>query len=131
MLDSYGTLSVRAFTGGALPVPGAVVRIIGAEEENRFVANSLITDNDGITSIISLPAPNVSFSMTPNPSQTPYSVYDIEISADGYYPKRIFSVPVYSGIYSLLPVNMIPEGSENISDFPRGNINAQIPKINL
>ena len=132
MLDSFGTLSVRAFTaGGALPVGDAVVRIFGAEEDNRYVANSLLTDSDGITPIVSLPAPNVSYSLSPSAARLPYSVYDIEVSAAGYYPKRIYGVPIYSGIYSLLPFNMIPENGSDLSDYPRGNVNATIPDIQL
>ena len=128
MLDEFGTLSVRAFVArGALPVSGAVVRITGAEEQNRSVIHSLITDRDGVTPPVSLPAPNRNLSLTPHPSATPYALYDIEVSADGYFPKKLVGVPVFPGIYSLQPVNMIPESA----DFPRGNVNAVTPESNL
>ena len=132
MLDNFGTLSVRAYTaGGALPVPDALVRILGAEEENRFVSNTVFTDIDGKTPTVSLPAPPASYSLSPSPPMSPYAIYDVEISADGYYSKRVLGVPIYPGIYSVLPVNMIPQGEYIIEDYPRGNVNAQIPPPNL
>ena len=72
MLDDFGTLSVRTYTASdALPVSGAAVRIFGAEEANRFSVHSLITDNDGVTPTVTLPAPNRRYSLAPNPNETP------------------------------------------------------------
>lgn len=131
MLDDFGTLTVRAVTANnALPVSGAVVRITGAEEQNRSVAHSELTNRDGTTRPISLPAPNKSFSLTPNPTETPYAIYDMEISAEGYYAKRMFALPVFAGINSLQIVNMIPRGDRPIEDYPRGNINSATPENN-
>ncbi|MBE6532641.1 MAG: hypothetical protein E7676_03920 [Ruminococcaceae bacterium] len=128
MLDSVGTLIVRAYTaGGALPISGAVVRIKGAEEANRLVSYSLITDRNGITEAISLPAPSLSYSLSPSPAESPFALYDVEVSADGYYSKRINGVSVFSGINSVQLANMIPSSS-GAEDYPRGNVNAQIPE---
>lgn len=128
MLDSEGTLRVRAYTaGGALPIAGAVVRIMGAEEANRLVSYSLVTDRNGITEAVSLPAPSISYSLSPSPAEAPFAVYDVEISADGYYSKRINGVSVFSGVNSVQLANMIPSSS-GAEDYPRGNVNTQIPE---
>lgn len=128
MLNDFGTLSVRAYTaGGALPVKNATVRIIGAEEGNRDVSFSLKTDVDGTTAQIRLPAPSASLSQSPNPAQTPFAVYDIEITAPGFFSKRIYNVPVFAGINSLQQINMIPESENYLGDYPRGSVNAIIP----
>lgn len=128
MLDSEGTLRIRAYTaGGALPIPGAVVRITGAEEANRLVSYSLLTDRNGSTNIVSLPAPSLSYSLSPSPAEVPFALYNVEISADGYYSKRINGISVFSGINSVQLVNMIPVSSDS-QDYPRGNINAIIPE---
>ena len=75
---STGKLIVRTIiAGGALPLPATLVHIRGADEENRFVEFSLFTDNDGITERIELPTPDVSFSLAPNPIETPYARYDV------------------------------------------------------
>lgn len=129
MLDSSGTLTVRAYTaGGALPVEGAVVRVLGAMEDNRLTAFSSVTDRDGLSETFTLPAPSASLSMAPNPLELPYSVYDLEISAPGYYTKRINGLTVFSGINSVQLINMIPGSGNMIEDYPRGNINYIIPE---
>ena len=49
MLNSYGQLEIRATkANGALPVKDAIVRIKGAEEENRFIVYSVLTDIEEI-----------------------------------------------------------------------------------
>lgn len=129
MLYSQGTLRIRTYTaGGALPVSGALVRITGAEEDNRFVAYTLTTDRDGLTPVVTLPAPSVGFSLAPDPKEQAYSVYDAEISAPGYYTKRINGLTVFSEVDSVQLVNMIPISGSDINDFPRGNINTNVPE---
>ena len=128
MQDSYGTLVVRAYTaGGALPVEGAVVRVLGADEDNRMVGFSSLTDQDGLSEKFTLPAPSVEYSLAPNPSEAPYSVYDIEISKNGYFTKRIRGLTVFAGINSIQLIDMIPGTGSMIQDYPRGNINYIIP----
>ena len=128
MLDSEGTLRVRAYTaGGALPIPNAVVRIMGAEEANRLVSYSLITDRNGTTEAVKLPAPSLSYSLSPSPSEAPFALYDVEISANGYYSKRINGISVFSGVNSVQLANMIPSSS-GVQDYPRGNVNTVIPE---
>ncbi len=123
-----GNLTVRAYTaGGALPVEGSVVRITGVDEWNRFVEYSLLTDIDGLTKIISLPTPELSFSQAPNPSEIPYGVYDVEISKDGFYTKKIKNVAIFAGVDSMQPINMIPVSiSDDGAFYPRGNLDATV-----
>ena len=128
MLDSEGTLRIRAYTASeALPIPNAVVRITGAEELNRLVSYSLLTDRNGITEAITLPAPSLSYSLSPSPAEAPYALYDVEISASGYYSKVIKGVSIFSGVNSVQLANMIPD-SGGTGDYPRGNVNSVIPE---
>ena len=126
--DEYGTLTVRTYTaGGALPVAKSVIRITGVDEENRFVEYSVLTDVDGITESIALPSPGVRFSLSPGSAETPYAMYNLEISADGYYPKKISDVAIFSGIDSQQPIAMIPLPiRDNGTTYPRGNLNATV-----
>ena len=127
MLNSQGRLAIRALTaGGALPVEGTVVRIIGAEEANRLVAYSLLTDLDGLTESAVLPAPNIEYSLSPDPAELPYATYDVEISAPGYFSRRIYGVSVFSGVDSILPIAMIPLSDGDEQNYPIGSINATI-----
>lgn len=113
MLNDYGWLTVRAETGGAYPIEGALVRIRGAEEANSEVVFSLITDRDGLTDKIRLPAPSESLSEYPEAKELPYSIYDLEIVADGYVPKRLYGLTVFPGISSLQVVGLVPEAVTN------------------
>ena len=129
MPDSSGTLRVRAYTaGGALPVEGAVVRVVGSSEDNRLIAFSSLTDRDGLSELLILPAPSVDFSLAPDPAELPYSLYDLEVSVPGYYTKRIKGLTVFSGINSIQLVNMIPGSGNMIEDYPRGSVNYIIPE---
>ena len=78
-------LTVKTTAGGVLPVVGAVVRIRGADEENRFVEYSLLTDIDGLTPAILLPTPKREASLSPRAVEAPYSSYDVEIIKSGFY----------------------------------------------
>ncbi len=107
--DKIGSLIINATSaGGALPTSGVVVRIYGADEENRFVRYSILTDIDGVSRRLDLPAPPRSLSTSPNPPGAPYANYNIEIFADGFYVKRIFNVAVFEGEETIQPINMIP-----------------------
>ena len=131
MLNSEGKLRIRANTaGGALPIKGAHVKIFGAEESNKDVIFSLLTDVDGITEAVTLPAPDKSFSQKPYPSEAPYAIYNVEITADGYYTQRINGLPIFAGIESYQIVNMIP-GTSNGTVYPEGNTETTIPESNL
>ena len=129
MPNSSGTLRVRAYTAsGALPVEGATVRIMGALENNRLVAYSSITDRNGQSDLFTLPAPSVNYSLAPMANELPYSEYEREISAPGYYTKKIRGITVFPGINSIQLINMIPGSGNLVEDYPRGNINYIIPE---
>ncbi len=131
MLNDFGTLTVRAVTGGAYPVKNALVRIIGAEEENLGVSYTLLTNIDGLTQTVSLPAPSAAYSQTSSAVESPYSIYNLEIDADGYYSKRIYGLMVFAGIDSLQQIDMIPISKNTSDGYPDGNINAVIPGNDL
>ena len=124
MLNNYGQLEIRATkANGALPVEGAIVRITGAEEENRFVVYSLTTDIDGNTRAISLPTPSADISLNPDEKENGYSIYDIEVTKEGFYTKIIRSVPVFAGVKSIQPINMIPLSDKSpFEEYPKGNL---------
>ena len=129
MPNSSGTLRVRTYTaGGALPVADAVVRVIGASEDVRLVSYSSLTDRDGLSDLFTLPTPDVKYSMSPNPAEQPYSLYDIEVTADGYFTKRINGVSLFSGINSIQLVNMTPGSGSIVEEYPRGSVNYIIPQ---
>ena len=123
-----GGLQIQARkANGAYPVGGTSVRIVGAEEANRFVAYSVTTDEDGSSPTVILPAPDPIYSLSSGAAQAPYAIYDVQISKDGYYPKLISSVAIFPNTVAILPVNMIPLSEhEPLESYPRGNLSATV-----
>lgn len=126
--NDNGSLTIRTYTaGGALPVAKATVRITGANEENRFIEYTVLTDVDGITEAILLPTPALIYSTAPDSAEIPYATYELELSADGYYTKRIHDVAIFSGINSMQSVNMIPLPTRvSTTTYPRDNLDATV-----
>ena len=121
--DSNGYLEINtSFGGGAFPIPNANIKISGGEEGNETINYSVITDNDGKTLSLTLPTSSKIYSLEPNGKEGAYSVYTVEAYAPGFYPKIINNVAVFSGIKSLLPIEMIPNGGlVKNTDMPLGD----------
>ena len=108
--SSNGYLQINAYTAEhAIPAPGLNVRVSGGEETNRGVDYSVITDRNGETEVLTLPTPSLSYSLTPNAAEQPFSKYDVQISGDGYYRKTLVGVTDFPGIRSILEVEMVPD----------------------
>ena len=126
--NSYGTLNVRtSIASDALPVPKTVIRIFGADENNRYVEYSVLTDVDGSTKRITLPAPSRIYSTEPFAQEVPYALYDIEASREGYYTKRINNVAIFADTNTTQIINMIPLSiSDGGAFYPKGNLEATV-----
>lgn len=106
---SSGNLIVRASTAsGAIPIEGVTVIVQGKEDINKDVFHSLITDRDGITRKITLPAPARSLSESPSPQSKPYYTYSIDVYKEGYYPQHYNGVPIFEGITAVQNVRIVP-----------------------
>lgn len=109
---------------GALPVEDVIIHVTGADENNRYIEYSLITDRDGKTESISLPAPAGKYSLSPNPTELPYASYRIEAIKEGFYTSVIDMAAVFAGISGELQVNMIPIAMDTgFTKAPDGNLN--------
>lgn len=112
---SFGFL--RFAVGSALntiPQSGATVYVYtdpGNGDEGRLLY-TLVTDDDGITDTITLPTPPLSESFSPEYPK-PYSTYNVFVTKDGFYPTEGRTVPLFPGITSIQPINLIP-----ISELP-------------
>lgn len=116
---SYGGLIVEVKTArGALPVEGARVEIGSGDS----VIRTLYTDRSGRTERISLSTPSKNLSLTPGIPNS-FSTYTVSVSQKGFHKFTSKSVPVFSGITSIQPVELIPESAfspyDNIPDTGR------------
>lgn len=116
MANGYITLRVSA-ADGAVPVENALVTVYDADRGDSGIIATRTTDSGGRTSKIELPAPPRALSETPdNGGVRPYAIYNIDVTAPGYYDSFNLEVPVFEGITSILPVVMIPLAEYNSED---------------
>ena len=105
---NFGFLTVRAYTAGeALPLEGATVTV--SDGGDRLIEEEILrtTDRSGSTEPIALPAPPAYDSQSPSKTR-PYAVYDVTVTHPRFYPFRATGVPIFAGITSLQPINMVP-----------------------
>lgn len=110
--SGYITVAVKT-AGGALPVENAVVTVKNAEQEILYVE---FTDKSGKTPRLAVAAPPKANTSSPNAQAPPFYTYNIDTDKPGYTSVRNISVPVYPGVTSIQPVEMLPY-AEGQSDF--------------
>ncbi len=118
--ESIGFLEVAVKTAnGALPIVGAKVNIYEYLPNNDGVGGNLLysvlTDEDGHTPKLSLGTKSKELSMTPG-NENPFSVYNISVEREGFYNNRYINVPIFQGITSIQPVELIPLSEYGLSD---------------
>lgn len=123
-MENVGYMTVRVtLGGGAVPVENATVIIRGGGEDAGEGVISESTNRDGVTRAIPLSTPAKSLSLAPGAAALPYSVYDITVSKEGFYTKRISNLAMFSGINATLPVNLIPISRyQSFTDLPKDNL---------
>ena len=108
-MTSNGYLIVKVSTaGGAIPIEAVTVIIQGKDEENKDILISLLTDRNGLTEKVSLPAPKKDLSTAPAPDSKPYSSYNIDVYKKGYYPQHYTGVPIFDSITAVQNARIIP-----------------------
>lgn len=104
-----GTLKVETFASDrAFAVPSARVMVFLPLDSGNVTLYDGITDISGSSERIILPAPPRSLSSTPNNGKAlPYSTYTVYIEHPSYVRALFSNVPVFSGIESVQPVQML------------------------
>lgn len=101
-----GYLKIAATTGnGAGPVANASYII---KDKNGAVLYTGLTDENGNSSVYSLPAPDDEFSQTPQARVTPYAVYDVSVRRSNFLSVDKVDVQVYDQITTVVALNMEP-----------------------
>lgn len=104
-----GTLRIETFSSDrAFAVPSARVMVFLPLDSGNITLYDGITDISGSSERIILPAPPRSASMSPSTSNAlPYSTYTLYIEHPSYVRALFNNVPVFSGIESVQPVQML------------------------
>lgn len=131
-----GFLVVKVFTGNeAIPLSGATVTVRNNEPNSDISGNvitTLFTDRSGNTEKIMLPAPPRFLSQSPG-NLLPFSTYNIEVFLDRYQTTTFQSVPIFDGILSIQPVELIPRAengtSDNFDPYSQNFFESQAPEL--
>ena len=106
-----GSMRVEAYSGDrAFGIGSARVMVFVELPSGNVAVFDGLTDNDGNTVSIKLPAPPVELSQTPqtgNNPRLPYAVYSVYVEHPGFVRAVYTNVPVFSGIESIQPVRML------------------------
>ena len=110
-----GTLKVEAFASDrAFGIPSARVMVFLELPGGNVAVFDGLTDVNGTTESVRLPAPPRSLSQSPqtgtNP-KLPYAVYSVYVEHPDYVRAVFTNVPVFSGIESIQPVRMLAKAA--------------------
>ena len=78
------------------------------DDGTRTLLYLLKTDSSGETQTVALAAPSAALSATPAQIGKSYTVYEVEIYKEGYYPIIAQNVAVFPGVTSLQPFTLQP-----------------------
>ena len=91
---------------GLIPIQNANITISYTGDPNNTL-ETLTTDSSGQTDTITLSAPPLDYSLTPN-SPMPYSEYTLNVTAPGYEPVTVSGVEVLPDVTALQTIEMTP-----------------------
>jgi len=114
--ENSGALQIKTQTArGALPVPGAQIYVRSTDQNGTSagVVAAGRTDTSGMSEIYILPAPPMENSEVPDKPPAFYK-YQVEVTAEGYYPEEKYDVPIFPGILSTQTVTLLPTLSNSI-----------------
>lgn len=112
--ENMGSIRIAVTTlGGTYPIKNATVKLFKGSGQDGDVLDYFETDNSGLTPVIMLPAPEISISFNKNSTVRPYALYNVTVSADGYIDRTLTDLSVFSGVESLLRVDLTPVSQNN------------------
>ena len=110
-----GTLRVETFASDrAFGVGSARVMVFVQLPSGNIAVFDGLTDIDGQSETIILPAPPRSISQSPQNGENPklpYAVYSVYVEHPSYVRAAFSNVPVFSGVESIQPVRMIAKAA--------------------
>ncbi len=104
-----GNMRVQVFSGReAFPIVNARVVVTKDFNEGTHTFFDDLTDTSGIVENMSLTTP-ISDTATENNNILPYSTYTVRVTHPYFISTVYTNVPVFNGITSIQPVNMVPK----------------------
>lgn len=117
-LPDIGTLQVNVLSQrNYIPITNATVTIQNTQPGDRNILEQIPTDSSGQTETVSLPAPPLEYSLTPE-SSMPYTEYNLTVSAPGYETVYLTGAQILPDVKAIQDIHMIPlpENEEGITE---------------
>ena len=101
-----------------IPLSGVSVQI--RDRDTAQILYATETGADGLTEVISLPAPSRTLSQSSGSPTLPFALYHLDVYREGYRKQTYQNVAVFDGITSIQPAVMIPlpDNERDDSYFP-------------
>ena len=111
VLPDIGYIEVNAYTSQAqIPLKDVAVAITA--EDGTAIAFRL-TDRDGLMKPVEIPVPPRTDSLTPEPTEKPFTTVNLYARLEGYEQRENMELQVFPDIVTRLELEMIP-----LSEFP-------------
>lgn len=105
-MPSTGYIQVRAYTSTAqFPLKDVAITVTAAD--GTAIAMRL-TDRNGLVSPIEIPVPDKSESLTPNPSEKPFTSVNLYARLKGYEQVESENLQVFADTTTIQNLEMIP-----------------------
>lgn len=103
-----GYVSARIYTSrGQLPLIGAVMTVLSNESDPPRLLGKRTTDKNGLTTSVTVSAPDESLSESPG-DITPFATVDIRIDHPDYYTVFINNAQVFANQTTLVDTGLVP-----------------------
>ncbi len=104
-----GDMKIQVFSGRqSFPVVGAEVTVSKNFADGTYTFFTELTDTSGIVDNLSLSTPESGVA-NENNEILPYSTYTVRVTHPFFRTTAYYNVPVFDGIMSIQPVNLIPK----------------------
>lgn len=129
--NSTGTLKISVISSiGLIPVENATVTVTYTGDPGAPL-KTLTTDNSGQTPVVTLPAPDISYSLDSETEVQPYSEYNITVEAEGFEPVLVSGSELLPDRLSLQTIVMNPteitNEEEKLVNIPAHTLFADYP----
>lgn len=110
--QSTGSLIVETTTDPAIgplrPLPGIQITVKERQATGERIVAQLVTNANGQTPVIQLPAPPSELTEEPQTTETPFAPYIIEAQGENVIPTQINGTQIFSTIRSIQPIRLAP-----------------------
>jgi hypothetical protein len=121
--EAMGYLRTQVYASNrAIPIEGALILITEFTEDGQTnLIRMLVTDESGYTETIPLPVPVYDLDHYPAPTDKPFRDYRMSVYKEGYYIVPDVKIPIFAGVKSLQPIQMVPlrENEERVNILPK------------